>query len=61
MANPAAAAAAAKVTIRLNSEGRLVHVDVDGHDAPVELVEERESEPTPSFGDQLIPRPWLAG
>jgi len=52
---------AAKVTIRLDADGGLESVDVDGHAPPSELVEERESEPTPSFGGAVINRPWLAG
>lgn len=52
---------APKVTIRVDGNGALVDVDVDGHAKITELVEEKESEPTPSFGDYTIPRPWLAG
>jgi len=50
----------AKVTIRLNADGGLLDVDVEGHANPTDLVEEQESEPTPSFGDYGIKRNWLA-
>lgn len=49
-----------KVTLRLDEEGTLSEVEIDGHAPPAELVEERDSEPTPSFGDYRINRNWLA-
>jgi hypothetical protein len=49
-----------KVTIRLDGTGALLDVDVDGHEPVAELIEERDGEPMPSFGDHRIPRPWLA-
>jgi hypothetical protein len=51
---------APKVTIRVSENGSLLDVDVDGHEPVTEFVEENESEPTPSFGDGRIHRPWLA-
>jgi hypothetical protein len=49
-----------KVFIRLNADGGLVDVEVEGEARPTELVEEREAKPTASFGDHTIKRHWLA-
>jgi len=48
-----------KVTIRLDANGGLLDVDVEGQTRPTDLVEEQDSEPMPSFGDYTIRRNWL--
>ncbi|MCA1690718.1 MAG: hypothetical protein ABR540_03870 [Acidimicrobiales bacterium] len=47
------------MTVRIDENGDLVNVDVDGHPDPTGIVETVPSEPLPSFGNDDIARPWL--
>ena len=52
------------ITVRVDENGALLDVEVEGHPKQTKLIETKESEPTPSFGDEEYKervRPWLAG
>jgi hypothetical protein len=51
------------ITVRVDEHGVLVDVDIEGHSKEPELIETKQSRPTPSFGDEEYKervRPWLA-
>lgn len=50
------------ITVRVDEHGQLLDVGVEGQAPPTELIETKEAEPTPSFGDEEYMgrvRPWL--
>ncbi len=50
------------ITVRVDANGALLGVEVDGQSEPQELIETKPSEPMPSFGDEdnkPLARPWL--
>ena len=52
------------ITVRVDEHGALLGVEIEGCPKQTELIETRQSQPTPSFGDEEYKarvRPWLAG
>jgi hypothetical protein len=52
------------ITVRVDEHGTLLGVEIEGLPKQTELIETRQSQPTPSFGDEEYKervRPWLAG
>ena len=52
------------ITVRVDEHGALLDVDIEGQVKQTELVETKQSRPTPSFGDEEYKervRPWVAG